>query len=86
MLVDSRGTVIAASDNQGVLTERIRLRTEGQAMGSYEDREQTVTGFALTPGYETSPGPRLDTASSREAEQVLAGAPAAGRRSGARPA
>lgn len=56
MLVDSRGVVIAASDNQGILTERIQLRTEGQAMGSYEDTEKTVTGFALTPGYETYQG------------------------------
>jgi len=56
MLLDRRGMVLAASDRKGVLTEAIGLRAEGQTMGSYEEDDRTVTGFALTPGYETYRG------------------------------
>jgi len=56
MLIDSRGTIIAASDQQGILSEAITLRAEGRDIGSYEDNDKTVTGFALTPGYETYRG------------------------------
>jgi len=55
LLLDAGGRVIAASDGQGVLTERVQLRTDGQASGSYPDGATTI-GFARTPGYETYPG------------------------------
>jgi hypothetical protein len=53
--LDADGRVIAASDRRGVLTERLALRTDGQASGYYADGE-TVVGFAHTPGYETYEG------------------------------
>lgn len=56
MIVDRNGTVIAASDGTGVLTERLSLRTEGKTQGHYLDADGTVTGYALTPGYETYQG------------------------------
>jgi hypothetical protein len=55
LLLDSAGRVIASSDGSGVLTERVELRTGGQASGSYAQDECTV-GFARTPGYETYEG------------------------------
>lgn len=56
LLVDSRGTVIAASDGRGVLTEKLSLKADGKAIGSYQDEAGNVVGFALTPGYETYRG------------------------------
>jgi len=38
-----------------VLSERLELRTGGEASGSYADGDVTV-GFARTPGYETYDG------------------------------
>ena len=55
MLLDQRGRVLAASDNQGVLSEVFPLDTSAGPMGSYADGEVTV-GYALTPGYETYEG------------------------------
>lgn len=55
LLLDADGRVLAASDGQGVLTERLELRTQGAASGSYADGTRTV-GFARTPGYETYAG------------------------------
>jgi Methyl-accepting chemotaxis protein (MCP) signalling domain len=55
LLLDAGGRVIAASDGQGVLTERLDLRTGGADSGSYTDGAQTI-GFARTPGYETYEG------------------------------
>jgi hypothetical protein len=55
LLLDATGRVIASSDGQGVLTERLELRTGGAASGSYADGDTTV-GFAHTPGYETYEG------------------------------
>lgn len=56
LIVDRNGTVLAASDGNGILNERINLRTEGRTQGHYVDADGTVTGFALTPGYETYQG------------------------------
>lgn len=56
LIVDRSGTVIASSDGAGVLTERINLQTNGQAQGHYLESDGTVTGFSLTPGYETYQG------------------------------
>ncbi|MET3663997.1 hypothetical protein ABIC66_000593 [Caulobacter sp. 1776] len=55
MLLDQRGRVLAASDNQGVLSEIFPLDVSAGPMGSYADGEITV-GYALTPGYETYAG------------------------------
>ena len=55
LLLDAEGLVIAASDGQGLLTERVQLRTGGAATGHYADGDRTV-GFARTPGYETYAG------------------------------
>lgn len=56
LLLDSNGRVIAASDGQGVLTETLRLDTGGADRGHIAAEDGTVTGFALTPGYETYAG------------------------------
>ncbi len=55
LLLDSAGRVIAASDGHGILTERIQLRTEGRASGSY-DAGGRLVAFHRTPGYETYQG------------------------------
>nr|WP_299953550.1 methyl-accepting chemotaxis protein [uncultured Modestobacter sp.] len=55
LLLDATGLVLAASDGQGVLTERLELRTGGETTGAYPDGDRTV-GFARTPGYETYQG------------------------------
>jgi len=56
LLVDSGGRVIAASDGRGILTERIQLRSEGRASGSYSDANDQLIAFHRTPGYETYKG------------------------------
>lgn len=56
LLVDAEGRVLASSDGQGILDERVRMDTAGQAMGHRQDRDGTLTGWALTPGYETYEG------------------------------
>ena len=55
LLLDAEGLVIAASDGQGLLTERVQLRTGGATTGHYAEGGRTV-GFARTPGYETYQG------------------------------
>ena len=55
LLLDASGRIIAASDRQGVLTERLELRTDGREAGYYIDRD-AIIGFAHTPGYETYEG------------------------------
>lgn len=56
LLLDSRFRVIASSDGNGVLTERIELNTQGKDAGSYDGPGNTLVGFALTPGYESYKG------------------------------
>ncbi|MFD2233324.1 cache domain-containing protein [Phaeospirillum tilakii] len=56
LLVDQGGRVIAASDDRGLLTERVTLRHGGATMGSYHYDDGRTVGFALTPGYETYRG------------------------------
>lgn len=56
LLLDSAGRVIAASDGKGILTETLRLDTQGAERGHLSAPDGTVTGFALTPGYETYDG------------------------------
>jgi Methyl-accepting chemotaxis protein (MCP) signalling domain len=56
LLVDSQFRVIAASDGQGLLTERIPLSLEGRRCGFYQDRSGALVAFHATPGYETYKG------------------------------
>ncbi len=56
LLLDSRFCVIASSDGNGVLHERIELNTQGREAGSYYGPGNTLVGFALTPGYESYKG------------------------------
>ena len=56
LLVDSHFRVIAASDGQGILTERVQLSLDGRRSGFYQDRSGTLVAFHATPGYETYRG------------------------------
>jgi len=56
LLVDSRFRVIASSDGQGLLTERMPLTVKGSTSGVYKDRSGPQVAFHLTPGYETYKG------------------------------
>jgi hypothetical protein len=56
LLVDSNFRVIAASDGQGLLTERVPLSLEGRRSGFYHDRSGALVAFHATPGYETYKG------------------------------
>lgn len=56
LLVDSNLRVIAASDGQGILSERISISLNGQRSGYYHDRTGALVAFHATPGYETYRG------------------------------
>ena len=56
LLVDSNFRVIAASDGQGLLSERISLSLKGERSGFYQDRAGALVAFHATPGYETYKG------------------------------
>jgi len=57
LLVDRHGTVLAASDDRGVLTERVDLaKGSDEGAGVYRREDDTMVGFSLTPGYETYRG------------------------------
>jgi hypothetical protein len=56
LLLDRNGRVIAASDRQGLLSEYITLRQDGEAQGAYRNDRGEMVGYALTPGYETYRG------------------------------
>jgi len=56
LLVDSNFRVIAASDGQGLLTERVSLPLEGRRSGFSQDRSGALIAFHTTPGYETYKG------------------------------
>jgi hypothetical protein len=56
LLVDSNFRVIAASDGQGLLTERVSLSLDGRRSGFYHDRSGALVAFHATPGYETYKG------------------------------
>jgi hypothetical protein len=56
LLVDSNFRVIAASDGQCLLTERISLPLEGRRSGFSQDRSGAMVAFHATPGYETYKG------------------------------
>ena len=54
LLADSKFRVIASSDGQGLLTERVPLK--GGRSGFYKDGSGLQVAFHLTPGYETYKG------------------------------
>lgn len=56
LLVDSSFRVIAASDGQGMLSERISLALGSERSGFYRDRSGALVAFHATPGYETYKG------------------------------
>lgn len=56
LLVDSNFRVIAASDGQGILGERISLALGAERSGFYRDRSGALVAFHATPGYETYKG------------------------------
>lgn len=56
LIVDSDQRVIAASDGMGLLQEIFPLRIGNRALGSYTGANDTLIGYALTPGYETYKG------------------------------
>lgn len=56
LLVDSGFRVIASSDGQGILSERVSLNVNDQRCGFYQDRSGGLVAFHATPGYETYKG------------------------------
>jgi hypothetical protein len=48
--------VIAASDGQGILSEKIQLEAGGRSHGFYHDGRGNAVAFHETPGYETYAG------------------------------
>lgn len=56
LLVDSNFRIIAASDGQGILSERLPLKLEGRPSGFYHDTAGRMIAFHATPGYETYRG------------------------------
>jgi hypothetical protein len=56
LLVDTAGRVLAASDGQGLLTERIDLPRGGGGAGFHRDAAGRTVAYHRTPGYETYRG------------------------------
>ncbi len=56
MLVDASHRIIASSDGQGVLSERLSLKLDGQGSGYYIEPDGSLVAFHATPGYETYRG------------------------------
>jgi len=57
MLVDASGRVLASSDGHGLLTGHVDLSAmRGRDAGYFTRPDGGVTGFAVTPGYETYEG------------------------------
>lgn len=56
LLVDSNFRIIAASDGQGILNERLALKLDGKPSGFYQDASGRLIAFHATPGYETYKG------------------------------
>ncbi len=54
--MDSNFRVIAASDGEGLLTERIPLQLNGRRSGFYHQSSGAQVAFHATPGYETYKG------------------------------
>lgn len=55
LIVDAQGRIIAASDGQGILTEKYPFDRSGGERGFYT-KDDRLIAYALTPGYETYRG------------------------------
>jgi len=56
LLVDCNFRVIAASDGQGLLTERVQISMKSGKSGFYQNRDGGLVAYHATPGYETYQG------------------------------
>lgn len=56
LLVDASFRVIASSDGNGLLSERLPLNVGKRSSGYYEDKSGAMVAFHVTPGYETYKG------------------------------
>jgi Methyl-accepting chemotaxis protein (MCP) signalling domain len=56
LLVDANFRVIASSDGEGFLTERLPLALGGRRSGYYQDGSGALVAFHASPGYETYKG------------------------------
>jgi len=56
LLVDAKKRVIAASDEQGILSEVVSFDTGSRPNGFYQDSHGNTVAFHETPGYETYRG------------------------------
>ena len=56
LLIDAKGRIISASDDQGILSEEFSLEDTGEKAGFYSLSDGTTIGYSLTPGYETYQG------------------------------
>ena len=56
LIVDSSGGVLASSDEQGALSERLPLNLSGRQSGFELDAANRLIAFHHTPGYETYEG------------------------------
>lgn len=56
LLTDKNGLVLASSDGNGVLTERLGFDFKGRVSGYEMDASSTIFAFHKTPGYETYAG------------------------------
>ncbi|MBR9971716.1 methyl-accepting chemotaxis protein [Magnetospirillum sulfuroxidans] len=56
MLIDRDHRIIADSARRGLLVEKFPLRTKQGDRGCYQDMDNTIVAYALTPGYETYQG------------------------------
>ncbi len=56
LLLDGKQRIIASSDRRGVLVDSFPLKAEGQATGSYLNKDGRLIGFARGTGFETYRG------------------------------
>lgn len=56
MLIDADQRVIASSDGQGILAERLSLPSSGRRAGYHHAPDGSLVAFHATPGYETYRG------------------------------
>ncbi len=56
LLLDGDQRIIASSDRRGVLADRFPLKADGQAAGSYLNKDGRLVGFARGTGFESYRG------------------------------
>src|ERR1700730_11173835 len=74
LLLDASRRVIAASDRQGLLSEKLAVDFRGRRSGFDRDAAGTVTAFHHTPGYETYGGRGWDRGDAADRAPGGAGA------------